>query len=414
VIGNHRINSYYTTVSNARRSFLVLDGLRGIAALVIITRHAPAYFGALSTYIQPQHAGGVPLPPIGPFFESYLAVDFFFALSGFVMAHAYEPRLRDGMSAWQFMIVRIIRLYPLYMFGLMISAVLDFGSLMTHADSSVARFVGVLLPALFLLPSPPQPGSSDLFPLNEPAWSLFFELLANLCFGIIGRRLGNRLLGWIVLIAGLSLVGAVETRMFGFGSAGAGAMLDGYEWGSFGAGVLRVGFSFFAGTLVYRVWTVRRASIKFPPFILCVVLFFVFAAHPSERYQAGFDLLMTIVVFPLIILVGASCAVHTTMARIFAVLGVTSYAIYVLQEPIYKLTLVFFHRILKTEVEHFQWYAGVIFVISVFLFSLIVDRYIDSPVRAMLVSRLVPRRSTRPAANSTAPVLLGPKLGRTR
>ena len=77
---------------NNRRSFVTLDGLRGIAALAVVTRHAP-YFR-------------------NPFFESYLAVDFFFVLSGFVLAHAYGQRLRGNLSILDFVKIRIVRLYP--------------------------------------------------------------------------------------------------------------------------------------------------------------------------------------------------------------------------------------------------------------------------------------------------------------
>ena len=96
-----------------QRSFTTLDGLRGIAALAVITRHAAAYFSSVSIYVLP-NAGAPPIS-VGPFFESYLAVDFFFVLSGFVLAHAYGERLRHGLSAMQFMAIRLIRLYPLYL-----------------------------------------------------------------------------------------------------------------------------------------------------------------------------------------------------------------------------------------------------------------------------------------------------------
>jgi peptidoglycan/LPS O-acetylase OafA/YrhL len=102
-----------------QRAFTTLDGLRGIAALAVLTRHAPEFFGAFSIYVASPETGE--LTPVGPFFESYLAVDFFFALSGFVLSHAYGKRLQNEMSALSFMAVRLVRLYPLYLLALAIS-----------------------------------------------------------------------------------------------------------------------------------------------------------------------------------------------------------------------------------------------------------------------------------------------------
>ena len=73
-------------MAESKRTFVTLDGLRGIAALAIVARHAPVLFNSVSIYVQSDI--GKPTA-LGPFFESYLAVDFFFALSGFVLAHAY-------------------------------------------------------------------------------------------------------------------------------------------------------------------------------------------------------------------------------------------------------------------------------------------------------------------------------------
>src|SRR4249920_3888776 len=100
------------------RAFVVLDGLRGIAALAVLTRHAPDFFSSISIYVTSPIS---PVPfSVGPFFESYLAVDFFFVLSGFVLAHAYGDRLELGMSAQRFMTIRIVRLYPLYLLSLLL------------------------------------------------------------------------------------------------------------------------------------------------------------------------------------------------------------------------------------------------------------------------------------------------------
>jgi peptidoglycan/LPS O-acetylase OafA/YrhL len=195
------------TVRN--RSFVTLDGLRGIAALAILTRHAPAFFASVAIMIPLSGRTG-PAVSVGPFYESYLAVDFFFALSGFVLAHAYGARLGSSLSGLRFMAVRLIRLYPLYVFALLIATLLAVPRALSHDQSGLLETLKNLLPAILFLPAPPVSGDAVLFPFNGPAWSLFFELLANGCIAIVGFRLRSRTLGAIVGIAGLALAAAIS------------------------------------------------------------------------------------------------------------------------------------------------------------------------------------------------------------
>jgi len=71
----------------AKHDFVTLDGLRGVAAIAIVTRHSPAFWHSVTAYGSIPDAAGR-LPEVRPLFESYLAVDFFFVLSGFVLMHA--------------------------------------------------------------------------------------------------------------------------------------------------------------------------------------------------------------------------------------------------------------------------------------------------------------------------------------
>lgn len=372
-------------MSLAKRSFVTLDGLRGIAALAVVTRHAPAYFATRSIYV------GMAASSVGPFFESYLAVDFFFVLSGFVLANAYGQRFCEGLTAGQFITLRFIRLYPLYLLALAVSALLSWRQLV-HGDIA---FFKNLSTALLFLPAPSLHPTALLFPLNVPAWSLFFELLANLSFALLGVRLTNIKLFVIVSLAGLALSGAVMGGRFGFGATGEGAMADGYQWQSIGAACLRVTYSFFAGVLVYRVWSPSRRTLQVPPLALLVLLIAILVAHPSANYQTAFDLIVTIGIFPIIIWLGAGCIVSGPTARIFAWLGLTSYAVYVLQWPLYFLTIRIAAKIWGDSSD-FGFTAGIIFVAFVFVAAIVSDRYFDSPLRSFLTTRFTARFSGRP------------------
>ena len=217
--------------------FTTLDGLRGVAAAAVVTRHATDYFSWGSQYI-PSLKPGAPPVPVGPLFESYLAVDFFFVLSGFVLAHAYWRRLCSGMSAVEFICLRLIRLYPLYLIAL-VFAIAAACIEVVAGGRSVTSLVKNIIPAVLFLPAPALTVFGTLFPLNMPTWSLFFELVANSGFGVIGKRIKPVVLAVFVCSVALILISAVMTKTCGFGAKAGGALDYGTNWRSIGAGFLR-------------------------------------------------------------------------------------------------------------------------------------------------------------------------------
>ncbi|TXN04312.1 acyltransferase family protein [Methylobacterium sp. WL103] len=169
-------------------TFALLDGLRGVAAILVVVRHAPNLFG-----LQP---GAV---------ETHLAVDLFFVLSGFVLAHAYAARVRDGLPARAFLRIRVIRLYPLYALGLALTvavALLSFAVGQGPGFSPSAMALSTLCSAL-MLPTPPAVSTlpAAIFPLNFPSWSIFFELIANMAFFYGLSALSARRLAAFVALA---------------------------------------------------------------------------------------------------------------------------------------------------------------------------------------------------------------------
>lgn len=137
-------------------AFVTLDGLRGLAAVAVVLFHTPELFG----------------PGLFPA-AGYLAVDFFFTLSGFVLAFAYQARLDKGLPTGQFLRVRIARLYPLYLLSLLvgISGAFLQGAFRVHASGAIMLAAACL--GLFLLPVAGTP-TGYIFPYNQPAWSVFF------------------------------------------------------------------------------------------------------------------------------------------------------------------------------------------------------------------------------------------------
>ena len=215
------------------RAYRTLDGLRGVAALIVVTRHA----------------GDVVPSELCP--ESFLAVDLFFLLSGFVVALAYEQRLLAGRSLLGFMKTRLIRLYPLYALGIGLGLLARVGS---EGPLNAAFLVQATVIGLLMLPAvPPLPmGGSTL---NGPTWTLAPELLVNLVYAALVRRLGRRVLRVIVALGAAGLV-ASETVY--------GTLDGGWSVDRFPLLAARLAFSFFLGVAMYRTRP-RDGRARSPP-----------------------------------------------------------------------------------------------------------------------------------------------------
>ncbi len=376
------------------REFTTLDAMRGIAALAVVTRHSPAFFGAIS-YTAGYPCGDDPSLScpilLGPLFKAELAVDFFFALGGFVIAYAYEYRITHGMSPIKFMRARLTRLYPLYLLGTVAGGLLAFRSAF-YGGIEFSDFVGTCLFSILFLPTP-QPyaiGHVFLYPLNPPVWSLFFQLLANAVYGLAAPYLTTRRL--IILVVAAAVVLSTVKILWG-------DRILGGEWFSFGGGTVRVMFSFFAGVLVYRLWSTTKYRPQVPNVLFPVLLLAIFAPAPPSFLLTTYDLLATIFVFPLMIYCAAgNNPSNTRLQSIYTSLGLASYAIYVIHWPIYDL------------IERARRYAGhqeailnpiwgLVLLAVLVLISLAIDRYYDAPVRKLLKVHLMPRTPAKAIAN---------------
>lgn len=291
--------------------FVVLDGLRGLAALAVITDHVNSEF----------FMGALP--------GRYLAVDFFFVLSGFVLAHVYAERLRTRMSLLAFLRVRIIRLYPLYLVGLLLAAALA-AIHIAHGwrDASFTQWTGALVFGLFLLPSPPALSlwHNSPYSLNGPSWSLFFELFVNVIFAAVARWLTPALCLVFMAVGGLLLV----PTAFHFGQ------LDGgFAWDNFIAGFPRVTFGFFTGVWIYQM-RARRPWPTVPAWAAFLLLLAVFAVPAQGVWRAAYDLGAALLLFPAIVAVSADARANGALLRLSASLGLVSYGVYILHVPLWE------------------------------------------------------------------------------
>ncbi len=384
------------TAVASKPHYVALDGLRGVAALVVLCFHI---FEAFATSHLDQRIN-----------HGYLAVDFFFVLSGFVVGYAYDGRW-GGMTVRQFFRRRLVRLHPMVVMGAVIGvAAFYFGDYAPWNVFGVglgAMVVAFLLNAL-LLPAPvgvEVRGLGESFPLNGPSWSLMFEYLANIAYALVIRRLSTRWLTVLVVVAGCGLG---SFAIFGpLGDVCAGYSLTGME---FGAGSLRVLFSFSAGLLLCRLFHgakslsnnssapptplggAERVSKKLGWFWLCSAVVGGLLAMPriggAERLWANgiYDTLCCVVAFPLIVWLGARATVGGFTARLCDFLGRLSYPLYLVHYPFIYIYYAWVKNNGLTFAESLPG-AAVVVAGSIILAYLCL-RFFDAPVRRYLAKRL--------------------------
>ncbi len=361
-----------------RDTFILLDGLRGLGALIVVMGHTIYLWG------MEWNPGGA------------VVVDLFFLLSGFVLAYAYEPRFVDGMGVREFMTHRIVRLYPLYLLGTLLTFLIVFGATLGDADAGERQlsYTLQLIPQLFMLPSPEALGTIPLYSMNPPAWTLFFELVVNLLYVAAFRWLRDtRVLAALVLFCGVGLV----VTVFALGSIDVGS-----HWPTWWAGFWRAGFGFFAGVLAFRLVGSPRTAIRPAKSwsILLVVLLPVICLIPATpEMQPVVDLTFAVVLAIPLLILAQSAGPPTWLNTLFTVGGRISYAVYILHQPFRELA------------ERAPWrgidllaiapLGGVAILVSVVVLSYFAERYYDRPVRRLIVAKLRQRETQKAAASRT-------------
>jgi peptidoglycan/LPS O-acetylase OafA/YrhL len=273
------------------RVFHTLDLMRGIAAAFVLLAHGGFWTGG----------------------AAFMAVDLFFCLSGFVIAHAYDATL-PGTAG--FMKKRLIRLYPLFILGLLLGGMAEAAKIAFEYPTALepGQLVVSLAAGSIMLPSPVTVG---LFPANPPSWSVLFELGVNLLYGVFFTRLSSRVLLAVLCASALGVIYAIAT---------AGTLSVGHAWSDVLLGIPRVVFPFTAGVLLYR-HGVRLSWLGW--WAPCVALAVVLGVIPPGSLTEG---VIALCVVPLLVAWGAG--VEPRFVRTARTVGVASYSIYILHYPL--------------------------------------------------------------------------------
>lgn len=368
-----------TTFSDSKLHFESLDALRGIAAILVVVFHVFEIFSGGDHTKQLLNHG-------------YLAVDFFFLLSGFVIGHAYDDRWRK-LSLTEFFKRRLIRLHPMIVAGMVIGALCFYYSTSAVlfppiSETPIWKVIVYMLIGFTLLPvtvTMDIRGWGEMHPLNGPAWSLFFEYIANILYALFLRRLSTRILSMLTLFAGINLI------WFATSNAN-GDVIGGWSFSSeqLYVGFTRLSFPFLAGLVLSRVFKPRKIKYAFllSSALLIALLIMPRIGGTENLWVNGlYDSLTIILLFPLIVFIGASGEPAEKIRPVARFLGDISYPLYMVHFP---FAYIFYAWVVNNNIPLSQAlpYGLALLVFSIAL-SYAVFKFYDVPVRKWLTKRFM-------------------------
>ena len=363
----------------------ILDGLRGVASMMVVAYHL------FETYSHdPMHQ---------ILNHGYLAVDFFFALSGFVIGYAYDDRW-NRMTLKDFFKRRLVRLHPMVIMGTLIGALLFyFGDCSAFPLISETPWWKMLL--LFLLGCTMLPaltswdirGWSETNSLNGPTWSLTLEYIANILYALFIRHFSKTLLCIFVIgTAFLTIDLTMNLDVFNLFSANRSAaytVIGGWSItpDQIYIGMTRLLYPFFMGLLLSRIN--KLIKIK-RGFWWCSVLIIVILAMPriggmeNMWMNGAYEAFCILIICPLIVAIGAGSDIKGKKSvAVCTFLGEISYPLYITHFPLVYMQIAWANN-------HPDAPLGTVICLSVSIFILSVGlaygslKLYDIPIREWL------------------------------
>ncbi|OQP47583.1 acyltransferase [Niastella yeongjuensis] len=372
-----------TPYLDSKKHYPVLDGLRGVAAVMVVCMHVMETFSGGNRFVMIINHG-------------YLAVDFFFLLSGFVISYAYDDRW-SKMTQWDFYKRRLVRLQPLVVLGSLVGAALFYlqqGQVFPLiADTPVWKLLLTMVIGATLIPVPVSMdirGWQEMHPLNGPGWSLFFEYTANILYAILFRRFSKIVLAVFVALAACLLTGYLVLGP-------KGDLIGGWSINQeqLFIGCTRVLFPFTAGLLLCRMGKLIRVKGAFwwCAFLIVLVLSMPRIGGEQQLWMNGiYEAVVVILVFPLIVAMGAGGQImNPRSASICKFLGDTSYPLYITHYPlIYTFTAWVTNNHIELGMKGLL--AGFTVVIVSIVLAYIYLKLYDEPVREWLKRKFLMKK----------------------
>lgn len=326
-------NNHYLA---SKPRYEILDGLRGVAAVLVVFYHILEMYSKGPAY---QHLN-----------HGYLAVDFFFLLSGFVIGYAYDDRW-DKMTTWGFFKRRLVRLQPMVIMGTVIGACLyyfsqgDGFSLIGHVPGwkiALAFVMGCLM--IPCGPSMDIRGWGETNSFNGPNWSLTWEYVGNILYALVFRRLGKISLLMLTVAAGFCTLDlCLDWNVFGLLTEERAAqmytVIGGWTLTSeqIYIGLTRLFYPFLCGLLISRIGKFIHMKGGFWWCSLILVILFAIPCVGGEGniLNGVYNALCILVLFPIVVMIGAGSQIKGEKSiKICTFLGELSYPLYITHFPL--------------------------------------------------------------------------------
>ena len=374
---------------DSKPHYEILDGLRGVAALFVVFYHILEGFSFA--------AGGTVITIAN---HGYLAVDFLFILSGFVIGYAYDDRWGKSLTLGNFFKRRLIRLHPMIVMGAVLGVVffvLQGCEQWNGTRVTTSMIMLALLCALFFIPAAPGAGyeirgNGEMFPLNGPSWSLFFEYIGNLLYALFIHRLGNKGVTVLVILSGLGLAWFSLFDVVGYGMIGVGWTLDGLN---FFGGLFRMLFPFSMGMLLARKF--RPVKVRGAFWICSAVLLVLFFVPYIEGknvicFNGLYESICIFLIFPALVWIGASGKTtdqRSTLICKFS--GDISFPLYAVHYPVMYL---FYSWLIENKYYSFEhtWPVAIVVYVGSVLLAYAALKWYDEPVRKRLTKRFLKKK----------------------
>ena len=378
----------------SKQRYEILDGLRGVAALMVIIFH----FFELYSF-------GNPSKQI--INHGYLAVDFFYVLSGFVLGYAYDDRW-DKMSYWDFYKRRLIRLHPMVIAGSLLGMCYFFlGECINSPNIESVNplyFFLTIIMSILMIPCPAQMdirGWGETNSFNGPNWTLTYEYIVNILYSLIFRRLHTIIIGILTLASALLLVNLTCNfdifNVMNERESNKYTVIGGWSLTSceLCVGFTRLFYPYFAGYLVYRL----KLKIRIPySFIICSISLITFLSMPrleKEGYpifNGIYEAIVIILIFPLVIIIGAGDTTkNEILTKICKFIGELSYPIYITHYPIIYMNSAWTSFHMKDSLFNKIMLSIGSFFIMVFNAYSLIELY-DKPVRKWLANKYLVKK----------------------
>ena len=370
----------------------ILDGLRGVAAMLVVAFHL------FETYSK-----GAPYQIIN---HGYLAVDFFFVLSGFVIGYAYDDRW-DKMTTWGFFKRRLVRLQPMLVIGAVIGLLFylfgDQPMFRLIAETPGWKLALVFVLGCFMIPVRPSMdvrGWDESFPINGPQWTLFFEYIANILYALVFRHLPKWGLAICVAVfAVLTLDFTLGWDILGIAPNYQGRVIGGWSLTveQMYVGFARLLYPFFCGLLISRIGKFIKVNGGFwwCSLILAIILIMPRIGAPTEQgfiFNGIYEAVCILLIFPLLVMMGAGSQIKGVKSlKICKFFGELSYPLYITHYPLIYMQMAWTASHPEAPVWQHVMMSVCVFYMAIFL-AWATLKLFDEPVRKWLTEHWLKRK----------------------